>query len=33
MTYDLCPPDLSDKSNEPEPKRSRRFASAIGLKK
>ena len=32
-SFDLCPPDLSDKSNEPEPKKSRRFASAVALKK
>ena len=32
-SHDLCPPDMLDKSNEPEPKRSRRFASAVGLKK
>ena len=32
-SYDLYPPDISDKSNEPEPKRSKRFASAVALKK
>ena len=32
-SYDLCPPDMSDKSNEPEPKRSKRFASTVALKK
>ena len=32
-SYDLCPPDMSDKSNEPEQKRSKRFASAVALKK
>ena len=32
-SYDFCPPDLSDKSNEPEPKGSKRFASAVALKK
>ena len=32
-SYDLCPPNTSVKYNEPEPKRSRRFASAVALKK
>lgn len=32
-SYDLCPRNTSVKSNEPEPKRSRRFASAVALKK
>ena len=32
-SYDLCPPDNSGKSNEPEPKRSRRFTSAVAVKK
>jgi len=32
-SHDLCPPDMSDKSNEPEPKRSRKFASDVALKK
>ena len=32
-SFDLCPPDMSDKSNELEPKRLRRFASAVALKK
>ena len=32
-SYDLCPRNMSDKSTEPEPKRSKRFAFAIALKK
>ena len=32
-SYDLCPRNMSDKSNEPELKRSKRFASAVVLKK
>ena len=32
-SYDLCPRNMSDNSNEPEPKRSKRFASAVALKK
>ena len=32
-SYDLCPRNMSDKSNEPEPKRSKRLASAVALKK
>ena len=32
-SYDLCPLDMSDNSNEPEPKRLKRFASAVALKK
>ena len=32
-SFDLCLPDMSDESNEPEPKRPRRFASAAALKK
>jgi len=32
-SFDLCPPDMLDKPNEPEPKISRRFASAVVLKK
>ena len=32
-SYDLCPADMSDKSKKPEPKRSRKFASAVALKK
>ena len=32
-SYDLCPRNMSDISNEPELKRSKRFASAVVLKK
>ena len=32
-SYNLCPHNMSDKSNEPEPKRSKRLASAVALKK
>ena len=32
-SYDLCPRNMSDNSNEPEPKRSKRLASAVALKK
>ena len=32
-SYDLCPRNMSNNSNEPEPKRSKRFASAVALKK
>ena len=31
-SYDLCPRNMSDKSDEPEPKRSKRLASAVALK-
>ena len=32
-SFDLCPPDMSDKSNEPEQKRWNRFSCAVALKK
>ena len=32
-SYDLCPRNVSDNSNEPKPKRSKRLASAVTLKK
>ena len=32
-SYDLCPRNMSDNSNEPGPKRSKRFASTVALKK
>ena len=32
-SYEQCPHDMSDKSNELEPKRSRRFVSDVALKK